>query len=243
MLVFTRTDLIAELGKKNIYLCRSENTTAFVHRYKLTDFFWWSRHIEKYKKDVCFSLNLSVKSFSHTQSWMSERERVENGMALEHAHFQFSQRATARQHTSHEPCECVHPLANTQNYDDIVNSTPTSIHTASQCHPVFWTNFIFISIFLFLSVHSHTVHFPMHSYQIQQQKQQAASSSEQRKIQQPKNYFNKRKISLLFNVNNKIRGSNCVFALVGTHRNPPNGTHWISTETMARRWWSAHSRQ
>lgn len=54
-----------------------------------------------------------------------------SGMALEHAHFQFSRmnqptdraseraseqtdRPTARQHTSHEPCECVHPLANTK---------------------------------------------------------------------------------------------------------------------------------
>lgn len=130
-------------------------------------------------------------------------------MALEHAHFQFSQRATARQHTSHEPCECVHPLANTRNYDDIVNRVH-SIHArkATQCHPVLCTHFLFFCSF-----------FPrVCSYQTTAPSAAAAA----------RNYFNKRKISLLFNVNNKIRGSDCWFALVGTkHMTKPTKWHTL----------------
>lgn len=97
-----------------------------------------SRHHthQKQKKDICFSLNLSVKSFSHTQynSHTIQCVRWKSGMAVEtltlaqHAHFQFSQKAertTARQHTSHEPCECVHPLANTRNIMTITSTVHT----------------------------------------------------------------------------------------------------------------------
>lgn len=110
---------------------KRKNTTAFIQLRKLTDLF--SEAATKCtKKDICFCLNLSIKSFRLYVYVCSVPYYMEiSGMALEHAHFQFSrikpptdrmERAsertnerTARQYTSHEPCGiCVHPLANTK---------------------------------------------------------------------------------------------------------------------------------
>lgn len=71
-----------------------KNTTAFVQRLKLTDLFFEAAMKCTQKKDVCFCLNLSVKSFRiHTIHRHRHRHAMHgniSGMALEHAHFQFS---------------------------------------------------------------------------------------------------------------------------------------------------------
>lgn len=121
-----------------------------------------------------------------------------SGMALEHAHFQFSRinrdrpsqskRATARQHTSHEPCESVHPLANTKIMTiERQQDCGTLAHTASRSGIVVHRR-SYVFYFILLSAQF----FPR-----MQQQQHSSSSSRQKLFQRKEN-------PLLFNVNNKI---------------------------------------
>lgn len=147
-------------------------------------------------------------------------------MAGEHAHFQFSQKCprmysatndSQTTYTSHEPCECVHPLANRVKlwrWSD--NNTESTPHTPRVSGIVLRLYQPMVRLLLRLSFFSrfHLVLFSIFPRIRSYTETTTTTATTIRHSQQPKNYFNKRKIRCCCLMwNNKILGECVVFVV------------------------------